>query len=137
MTVSNVTFTGATVAGGTFSGGLADGLGIDSGVMLSSGDIANGIGPNDQDGAGTCNKTPGDADLDAILRQKGATEDAAVLEFDFVPATSNVSFRYVFASEEYNEFVGCSTTSSRSSSTGRTSRSFQVLRRRCPSTRST
>ena len=106
VTVTNVTFTGATVAGGTFAGGLADGLGIGSGVMLSSGDIANGIGPNNQDGAGTCNETPGDADLDAILQQKGATEDAAVLEFDFVPATSNVSFRYVFASEEYNEFVG-------------------------------
>jgi uncharacterized repeat protein (TIGR01451 family) len=106
VTVSNVTFTGANVAGGTFAGGLADGLNIDSGVILSSGDIANGVGPNDQDGIGTCDETPGDADLDAILGQKGATNDAAVLEFDFVPATSTVSFRYVFASEEYNEFVG-------------------------------
>jgi uncharacterized repeat protein (TIGR01451 family) len=106
VTVSNVNFIGANVAGGTFSGGLADGLGIESGVMLSSGDIANGVGPNDQDGAGTCNGTAGDADLDAILDQPGATHDAAVLEFDFMPATSTVSFRYVFASEEYNEFVG-------------------------------
>jgi uncharacterized repeat protein (TIGR01451 family) len=106
VTVSNVTFTGANIAGGSFTGGLADGLGIDNGVMLSSGDIAKGIGPNDQEGAGTCNKTPGDPDLDAILNQQGATQDAAVLEFDFVPASSNVSFRYVFASEEYNEFVG-------------------------------
>ncbi|MEO8349609.1 MAG: choice-of-anchor L domain-containing protein [Acidobacteriota bacterium] len=105
VTVSNVTFTGANVAGGTFAGGLADGLGIDSGVMLSSGDIANGIGPNDQDGAGSCHERPGDADLDAILGTPGATQDAAVLEFDFVPATSTVSFRYVFASEEYNEYV--------------------------------
>ena len=106
VTVSNVTFTGANVAGGSFTGGLADGLGIDSGVMLSSGDIANGIGPNDQDGAGTCSERPGDPDLDAILQMQGATFDAAVLEFDFVPASPNVSFRYVFASEEYNEFVG-------------------------------
>ena len=106
VTVSNVTFTGANVAGGTFAGGALDGLNIDSGVMLSSGDIANGVGPNDQDGAGTCNVTPGDTDLDAILGQTGATHDAAVLEFNFVPATSTVSFRYVFASEEYNEYVG-------------------------------
>ena len=105
VTVSNVTFTGSNLAGGTFSGGLADGLGIDSGVMLSSGDLANGIGPNDQDGAGTCHERPGDPDLNAILGVNGFTEDAAVLQFDFVPATSNVSFRYVFASEEYNEFV--------------------------------
>ena len=105
VTVSNVTFTGANVAGGTFSGGLADGLGIESGVVLSSGDIANGIGPNDSDSAGTCNVRPGDADLNALLGEGQTTEDAAVLEFDFVPATSNVSFRYVFASDEYNEFV--------------------------------
>ncbi len=106
VTVSNVTFIGSTLAGGTFAGGLADGLGIDSGVILSSGDVANGIGPNNDDGIGTCHERPGDPDLDAILNQPGATQDAAVLEFDFVPATSTVSFRYVFASEEYNEFVG-------------------------------
>ena len=106
VTVSNVTYTGATVAGGTFSGGLADGLGIDSGVMLSSGNLAVGIGPNQSDGDGACNERPGDADLNAILGEDGFTEDATVLEFDFVPATSTVSFRYVFASEEYNEYVG-------------------------------
>lgn len=105
VTVSNVTYTGANVAGGTFSGGLADGLGIESGVILTSGDVANGIGPNDEDGATTCNELPGDADLDAILAGETTTQDATVLEFDFVPATSTVSFRYVFASEEYNEFV--------------------------------
>ena len=29
-----------------------------------------------------------------------------VLEFDFIPEQSELSFQYVFASEEYNEFVG-------------------------------
>jgi uncharacterized repeat protein (TIGR01451 family) len=106
VTVSNVTYTGATIAAGTFSGGLADGIGIESGVTLSSGDIAVGIGPNDADGAGACNEGPGDPDLDVLLGETGFSEDATVLEFDFVPATSNVSFRYVFASEEYNEYVG-------------------------------
>jgi hypothetical protein len=32
--------------------------------------------------------------------------DAAVLEFDFVPYSDTVKFRYVFGSEEYPEFVG-------------------------------
>ncbi len=34
-----------------------------------------------------------------------ATNDAAVLEFDFVPTQGTASFRYVFASDEYLEFV--------------------------------
>jgi hypothetical protein len=106
VTVSNVTFVGANVAGGSFTGGLADGLGIGSGVILSSGDIALATGPNTNDGVTGNNSTPGDANLNTIVGAGHTTFDAAVLEFDFVPATSNVSFRYVFASEEYNEFVG-------------------------------
>lgn len=106
VTVSNVTFTGANVAGGSFTGGLADGLGIASGVILSSGDIANAAGPNTDDGITTDNSTAGDADLNAIVGVGHTTFDAAVLEFDFVPTSSSVAFRYVFASDEYNEFVG-------------------------------
>jgi PKD repeat protein len=106
ITVTNVRFTGANVAGGTFTGGVADGLGIESGVILSSGDVANAAGPNNNDGISTTNGTPGDADLDAIVGTGHTTFDAAVLEFDFVPTQGTVSFQYVFASEEYNEFVG-------------------------------
>jgi hypothetical protein len=106
ITVSNVTFTGANVAGGTFTGGIADGLGIASGVILSSGDIANAAGPNTDDGITTDNGTAGDADLNVIVGAGHDTFDAAVLQFDFIPTSSTVTFRYVFASDEYNEFVG-------------------------------
>lgn len=45
----------------------------------------------------------GDSDLQAMA---GAiTHDAAVLEFDFVPLADTIRFRYVFASEEYNEYT--------------------------------
>ena len=106
VTVSNVSFTGANVAGGSFSGGLADGLGIDSGVILSSGSIANAAGPNRDDQITTVNEAPGDGNLDSIVGTGHTTFDAAVLEFDFIPSASTVTFRYVFASDEYNEFVG-------------------------------
>lgn len=49
ITISNVTFTGDNSAGGQFSGGVSEGLGIDAGVMLSSGSIANAAGPNNSD----------------------------------------------------------------------------------------
>ncbi len=34
------------------------------------------------------------------------TQNAAILEFDFIPISDSVSFRYVFGSDEYPEFVG-------------------------------
>jgi hypothetical protein len=102
--VSNATFTGAAVAGGLFSGGNNT-IGFDTGVVLSSGNIATVIGPNNATGAGTNLGQPGDPDLNAIIAPT-VTFDAAVLEFDFVPTGSVISFQYVFGSEEYNEFVG-------------------------------
>ena len=103
VTVSEAAFTGDASAGGTFSGGAGI-IGLGSGVVLSSGQISTVIGPNDQTGAGTAFGGPGDGDLDAL--SGATTSDAAVLEFDFVPTTSQVQFSYVFSSEEYNEFVG-------------------------------
>lgn len=104
ISISNVTFTGANAAAGSFSGASADGLSVDSGVVLSSGDIANAKGPNSEDGKTTSNSTSGDLELQALAGT--TTYDAAILEFDFVPVGQYFSFLYVFASEEYNEYVG-------------------------------
>ena len=103
VTTSNVSFVGADVAGGTFSGGL-DVLGaFDSGVILSTGNVGSVVPPNQFDDVTTANGTLGDAQLTALAGND--TEDAAILEFDFVPASDTVVFRFVFASDEYNEFV--------------------------------
>lgn len=107
VTVSNVTFQGAPAQGGTFTGGNSAGLGMESGVILSTGLIFDAVGPNDSGSTGTDVGGAGDADLDAIVAPE-TTQDAAVLAFDFVPTGTSVSFRYVFASEEYEEFVGSS-----------------------------
>lgn len=109
VTVSNVAFTGAAVAAGKFSGGgTGPGaiIGFDQGVILSSGAVGNVVGPNEEDGITTVNDQPGDADLDGLLPEGQSTQDAAALTFDFVPDASSISFRYVFSSDEYNEFVG-------------------------------
>jgi hypothetical protein len=104
VSVSNVTFTGALVAGGTFTGGESI-VGFDEGVILSSGAVASVVGPNQSDSITTSNGTAGDPDL-ASLVGGATTFDAGVLAFDFVPDASTVFFRYVFASDEYNEYVG-------------------------------
>lgn len=102
LTISNITYTGADVAAGHFSGG--DGIiGFDSGVILTSGSVHNIVGPNQADAISQNNTEPGDADLTALSGFD--TFDATVLEFDFVPDSNTVFFRFVFASDEYNEWV--------------------------------
>lgn len=76
-----------TVEGsGLFSGG-ASSIGIDEGVLLTSGNIWNSIGPND-------------------LSNKSAGGTYTRLKFNFTTSAPGVSWRYVFASEEYPEYVG-------------------------------
>ena len=104
VSVSNVQYTGANVAAGIFQGGAAD-IGFDSGVVLSTGRAKDVVGPNNVANVSTSNGTPGDPDLDQIVAPD-TTNDAAVLEFDFVPKTSSLTFNYVFSSDEYLEFVG-------------------------------
>jgi cysteine-rich repeat protein len=103
VTISNVTFTGAITAAGTFSGGAGI-IGFGSGIVLSSGNIANVIGPNVSDGITGDNELGGDTDLNSLI-PGFETYDAAVLEFYFVSVGEEVIFRYVFASDEYNEYV--------------------------------
>lgn len=98
VVTANASFQGATVAGGVFNGGLAA-FGIDSGVVLSSGNVATIAGPQNQvDLASTFNNTPG-------LPGTG-TNDAAILEFTVQSPTADViSLQFIFASEEYSEFA--------------------------------
>jgi hypothetical protein len=105
ITIANMTIPGARQAAGRFTGGLASGLGIDAGVIMSTGDIKDAAGPNQTQGRSGTLGVPGDAQLDAIVAPN-RTNDATILEFDFVTASPNFNIRYVFASEEYREFVG-------------------------------
>ena len=104
VTVSNPTYFGSLNSFGTFSGGAAS-IGFDSGVIISSGDVFNVVGPNIYDNVSTNNGTGGDADLNALIPGY-STYDAAGIEFDFSCDASTVfSIEYVFGSDEYNEYV--------------------------------
>ena len=114
VTYSNASFTGSyggTEAGnaGYFSGGT-NVIGLNSGIVLSTGNVGRHwytntliAGPNYYSNMGTVTGTGADATLQAIVGAQ--TYDRAVLEFDFIPESDFIQFRYVFASEEYNEWV--------------------------------
>jgi len=101
ITTSSIVYTGAELASGTFSGGLASGIGIESGIILTTGNASLAVGPNSGDATTGNNGLGGDADLNLII---GNTLDATVLEFDFESDGGDLFFNFVFASEEYNEF---------------------------------
>lgn len=103
ISISNVSYTGGALQSGTFTNGIASGIGIDQGIILTSGNAKDAEGPNSSDGLTNNALSAGDSDLDALIPQ--TTVDAAILEFDFISAGDNLFFNYVFASEEYNEFV--------------------------------
>lgn len=101
VVATNIQYTGASRAAGYFSGN--SNLGIKSGVILSTGDVQSAKGPNNTTSVTSQNSTPGNAQLTQICGQP--TMDASILEFDFIPSSDSVRFKYVFASEEYYEGV--------------------------------
>lgn len=108
VTVSNITYTGSSGAIGSFTANGTN-LGFTSGIVMTTGTIANNgdgpQGPNNQANAGVDNGYGGYSLLDNQLGGAATTYNAAVLEFDFVPLSDTVQFRYVFGSEEYMEYV--------------------------------
>src|ERR1041385_290551 len=103
--VSNVTYTGSPNAIGYFNG-INSNINLDSGIIITSGDIINAVGPNTNGAQTTANGTPGDAQLEQLTGNlPGNSFDAASLEFDFKANADTIKFEYVFASEEYMEWV--------------------------------
>jgi len=108
---SNITWSTGTNFGSTNGLGFFQNTNpnfpMQSGVVLSTGNILNSPGPNTSllnDGSTTW---PGDASLEATLAASGinmVSKNATVLEFDFTPISPNFSFDFIFASEEYGNF---------------------------------
>ncbi len=108
VTASNITYNGSPLQIAQFSATSSTGLGFLQGVIMSTGNaltsnINGPQGPNTSPGTTTSFFNSGDTDLSALAGL--TTNDAAVLEFDFIPTSDSVRFRYFFGSEEYPEFV--------------------------------
>ena len=107
---SNITVTNATVSStplqyGTFQFTGA-GFPLSSGVVLSTGSIFDCPGPNSSSSSGSSMGGPGHPLLTTIAGIQ--TYDAVQFQFSFEVQSDQVEFQYIFASEEYNEFVGSS-----------------------------
>lgn len=101
LEASNISYTGTPGQIGTFSNG--SGIGIEEGIVLTSGAITSAPGPNNTGSESTSALSLGNALLTSLAGMP--TNDAAVFTFDFTASTDEVTFTYVFASEEYPEFV--------------------------------
>ncbi len=102
--VSNITSEGANLSRGTFSNGGTN-IGLESGIVLSSGSVAILPGPNNMTNAngGFNNNSVNDPDLATITNDE--QYDVSKIEFDFTPTASAVQFDFVFGSEEHCEYA--------------------------------
>ncbi len=101
VTISNYTLSCSANGSGTFTNTNTN-LGMPGGVILASGRVQNV--PNASNVfASTQFTATGDAQLSTLTT--GTIYDPCVLQFDIVPQGPLLKFDYVFASEEYPEWV--------------------------------
>ncbi len=107
--VANVTVSGDAFSSGANSYGYFTGGGafpFAEGIVLATSRASRTQGPNSNliDEGSTL--WLGDQDLEQMLGLD-PTYNATVLEFDFTPLTSQISFDYIFSSEEYQGTAPC------------------------------
>ncbi len=104
VTVTNVV--SGNFGTGDLSYGYFDATGspfsFQRGIVLSTGKLINTEGPNNSLSDDDAPNWFGDADLENTLNES-QTINATILEFDFRSVATQVSFKYLFASEEYQE----------------------------------
>lgn len=98
-------YTGLSGSVGLFDNAINE-VGIEKGIVLSTGFAANVIKENSAEDPISSN-TSGTNYVDRDLEELAQVEvvDLAKFEITFVPSSDVLRFRYVFASEEYPDFV--------------------------------
>ncbi|MBX7204356.1 MAG: choice-of-anchor L domain-containing protein [Bacteroidia bacterium] len=101
--IKNIRFTGYDKAIRVFHNSKNN-MPMQAGIFLATGHYNTAKGPNLSASSSYSTDAWGDRQLTDLAGY--STYDAAILEFDFIPSGSTVSFQYLFASEEYPEYVG-------------------------------
>lgn len=100
--VYNVELIGNPNSTGYFYGASEE-IGFGDGIVLSTGEASDCVGPNSSGSVSSTLGADGDLDLNEIVGE--VTNDASVIQFNFVPQSDNIYFEFVFASDEYPEFA--------------------------------
>jgi len=102
--VTNISFDGDERALGVFDN--ASSFGLSKGIIMSTGFAMSAAEINDPPsyaGNNTAGTDIQDSDLEAAAGVE--VKDIAKYEITFIPTSDTIRFRYIFASEEYPEFV--------------------------------
>src|SRR5690349_12828111 len=92
VTISNVTLNCNPLAYGTFDGSASN-IGLQNGVILTSGNAANAVGPNNAASVtGSFGTTFNDPQLMTV--DPGAVNDVCILEFDIVVRCNYLEMRF-------------------------------------------
>ncbi len=106
ITVTNIDCANSALA--TFEAGPNTNLGLEKGILLTSGSAAGASNPGTFFTSAPTG-TPGDLDLDYLSQINGnnsLSNDACIVEMDVFASTDEITFEYIFGSEEYPEWVG-------------------------------
>ena len=110
METCAIQFKGAAQQMGCFAQG-SEAISLSDGIILSTGNVVDAIGPNSEDNTSTKFSSPaGDPDLKKLILGEASIVDVTALEFDIVATSEVFTLEYVFASEEYCEYVGSNFT---------------------------
>ena len=112
IAASNITYLGDSSQIGWFNA-INTNLGLDSGIVLCTGNVYE-LNPDTILGFGAVQNTVTDPDLLTVANSVPAmigqtfvvtsVNNIAILEFDFIPTSDSLSFKYVFGSQEYFTF---------------------------------
>lgn len=108
VTVTNASITCDGAGYGIFTSGNmgAGNIGLSGGILLTTGNASDASGS--ESGIKSVSNSSPPSDPDLLTIQNNATFNTCKLEFDVVPICANLNLSYVFASEEYPDYV-CAT----------------------------
>jgi len=111
-TITNVqSYTGTNINGIAYFERNGTNFPFENGIILSTGNAMDAPGPNDDVLNGQELGWNGDVDVENVTGYVN-TINASYIEFDFIPIESEISFRFMLASEHYNKNNECLYTES-------------------------